>query len=126
MAVNRAHMYIDEIEQLEQSAKVRPAPPLPRAGTLAVASSPPVPTKAPRTDLEVLDAIMSAPERLTTVESKAFGDMRRRMASRLLYALSYAQRSWAQEVAARLGFDVVAPDRDGWRETAADIRVARR
>lgn len=124
---SRRALYIDELEDLEQSSKIRPAPPVPPTRAFVASPPPtPVPTKAPRTDAELLDAIMSVPARLTTVESRAFGEMRRRMASRLLYALSYAQRAWAQEVAARLGFDVEAPDRDGWRETAAGIRGIQR
>jgi hypothetical protein len=108
-AANRAHLYIDELETLERTAKVRPAPPLPQPRALVVASSPPVPTKAPRTDVELLDAILSAPERLTTSERKAFQGMRNRFGSVLPASLSYAQREWAQRVAARLGFEIDVP-----------------
>jgi len=80
----------------------------------------PVAVASPRTDRQLLDAIMSTPARLTAAESRAFGGMRESMLSRRLLALSYAQRSWAQEVAARLGFDVEVPG--GWRETAAEVR----
>lgn len=82
---------------------------------------PPVAVVSPRTDLEVLDAIMSAPTRLTAAESRAFGGMRESVRARRVVALSYAQRSWAQEVAARLGFDVASPD--GWRETHDAVRA---
>jgi len=81
----------------------------------------PVAVASSRTDWQLLDAIMSTPTRLTTAESRAFGGMRESMLSRRLYALSYAQRSWAQEVAARLGFDVDSAT--GWRDTHDAVRA---
>jgi hypothetical protein len=116
--MTRARLFtIDSLD--DEPAKVRPPPPMPTARVFA-AESPPVAVASPRTDLELLDTIMSAPTRLTVVESRAFGGMRESMLARRVVALSYAQRSWAQEVAARLGFDVEAPD--GWRETHAVVR----
>ena len=104
----------------EPDTRVRPAPPLP--AIRAIDTAPPIRVVAcPRTDLEVLDAALSAPERLTLREQQSFGSMRRSMIARSLLALSYAQRSWAQEVAARLGFDVDAPT--GWRGTQDQIRA---
>jgi hypothetical protein len=116
--MTRARLFcIDPLD--DEPVKVRPPPPMPTARVLDV-EPPPVAVACPHTDLELLDAIMASPARLTAAETRAFGGMRSRMRARRVVALSYAQRSWAQEVAARLGFDVDAPD--GWRETAADVR----
>ena len=103
----------------DEPTKVRPPPPMPAPRIL---TAPLLPTVAalPRSDLEALDANRcesSKPERLTTVESRAFSGMRNKMSARPLYALSYAQRSWAKEVAARLDLEVSRPPvRDARRD----------
>jgi hypothetical protein len=107
---------LDAIDAVE-SSRVRPPPPLPPAKSVSFELAPVV-VVSPRTDLEVLDAIMSDPTRLTTAEARAFGGMRQYVTRS---PLSYAQRSWAQEVAARLGFDVESPK--GWREAHAAVRA---
>lgn len=99
-----------------EPARVRPPPPMPTPMAAAPTSAPMV-KLSPRSDVEILDAILSATARLTLRERDAFAGMRHRVA----YGLSYAQRSWAQEVAARLGFDVTSPT--GWRDTHDAVRA---
>jgi hypothetical protein len=102
------------------STQVRPPPPMPVAKAFVLGPATPTVKQSPETDRELLDAILSAFCRLSAREQNAFGGMRQDMGAGRLNALSYSQRAWAQQVAARLGFDVEVPD--DWRETAREIR----
>jgi len=107
----------DELEL----APVRPPPPAPAPRSALPVQQPlHQPTNAPRTDLELLEAIMSRRARLTTEEARSFDGMLYRLRTQWTFALSYSQRAWAQEVGARVGLDVDAPE--GWREVAAELR----
>lgn len=106
----------DELEPV----RVRPPPAMPNPIAPTKHEARPAAVNSPRTDVEILDAIVSKHEQLTAKERRAFDGMRARMRSRTIFALSYAQRAWAQEVAARLGFDVETPGE--WRETAKALR----
>jgi len=63
---------------------------------------------------------MSRRSRLTTEQARSFAGMLDRLRAGWIRALSYSQRAWAQEVAARVGLDVETPE--GWREVAAELR----
>lgn len=91
------------------STAVRPPPSLPTPKPLVVPPERIVAVECPQTDREVLDAIMSKPERLAEHERKAFGNMRHLMLEGRIQHLAWKQRAWAQRVAARLGFDVDDP-----------------
>jgi hypothetical protein len=91
------------------SAAVRAPPPLPAAKTLVTAPERIVAVECPQTDREVLDAVMSVPGKLTERERKAFGEMRSLLTAGRIRHLEWKQRTWAQKVAARLGFDVDDP-----------------
>jgi len=108
---------VDE-EEIEP-AQVRPPPPAP-AARAATSTAAPAPSSSPRTDLELLEALVLQRAHLTIDEHRAFGGMLDRLRAGWIRALSYPQRAWAQEVAARVGLDVDAPD--DWRETAAELR----
>lgn len=103
----------------EEPAKVRPPPPMPTA-KMGLDPAAPVVVQAPRTDKQILDAIVSKAERLTDKERGSFKNMQKAMADGRIVALSFAQRAWAQEAAARLGFDVETPE--DWRDTATKLR----
>lgn len=99
-----------DADELNDFARVAPRPSMPVAQELATSTIPsPAAATSPRSDRELLDALMAARERLTANESRAFGDMHARFVARRLRALTFAQRVWAQEVAARVGLDVEAP-----------------
>lgn len=72
------------------------------------------------TDRQLLDAVCMANSRLAPHERRAFLDMRQRMHAGRMPALSYAQRAWLQEAAARIGLG--AKEVDGWRQVAKGIR----
>lgn len=110
---------VDE-EELE-AAPVRPPPPAPapRSATSAPTAAP-APSSSLRTDLELLEALVLQQSRLTIDEYRAFGGMLDRLRAGWIRALSYPQHAWAQEVAARVGLNVDAPD--DWREVAAELR----
>jgi hypothetical protein len=91
------------------SAAVRAPPPLPVAKTLSIPQERIVAVECPRTDREVLDAVMSVSGKLTNSERKAFGEMRTLLVAGRIRHLEWKQRTWAQKVAARLGYDVEDP-----------------
>lgn len=92
------------------STAVRPPPPLPTPKPLVVPPERIVAVACPRTDRQLLDAIMSSkPQHLSAYERKAFGNMRRLMLEGRIQHLEFKQRAWAQRVAARLGFGVDDP-----------------
>jgi hypothetical protein len=97
-----------EAEDLPSTA-VRAPPPVPAAKALMVASECIVAVQCPQTDHEVLDAVMSVSDKLTDAERKAFGNMRTLLVAGRIRHLEWKQRTWAQKVAARLGFDVDDP-----------------
>ena len=66
-------------------------------------------------DRELLDAVCMASSRLYPKERTAFLDMQKRGRP-----LSYAQRAWLQEAAARIGLG--EKEVEGWRKLAKDIR----
>lgn len=72
-------------------------------------------------DRNLLDAVCNAGSRLTPRERTAFGDMQQRMHAGRIHVLSYAQRAWLQEAAARVG-GLGAKDVEGWRAVAKGIR----
>ena len=72
------------------------------------------------TDRWLLDTVCKASSRLYPRERAAFLDMQKRMAAGRLHALSYAQRAWLQEAAARLGLAVSDPG--DWRKEARAIK----
>ena len=90
------------------STAVRP-PPLLTPKPLVVPPERIVAVASPRTEREVMDVVMSKPERLTEYERKAFGNMRRLLLEGRIQHLEWKQRAWAQRVAHRLGFDVEDP-----------------
>lgn len=71
-------------------------------------------------DRELLDAVCMAQSRLYARERTAFLDMQRKMRDGRIRLLSYGQRSWLQEAAARIGLGEKAVE--GWRQVAKDIR----
>ena len=93
---------------------------MPVAKELVATRTEPKVKQSPETDRELLDAILSVASGPNADERRAFDGMRNQMAAGRIQALSYSQRAWAQQVAARLGFDVESPT--DWRETAREIR----
>lgn len=109
-----------DADELEAAARVRPPPraPVPRAARPCPRVASPLP--APRTDLELLEALAHRRAALGDHEWAAFGRMLDGMRRGAIRSLSYAQRAWAQEVAHRIGLDVDHPG--DWREVAAELR----
>ncbi len=93
-------------EDLEETTKVRPSPPIPTPKPPALLTEVIVPVAYPRSDRELLDAIMSKEQSLFEREHKAFHNMRTLLIGGSVHHLEWKQRQWAQRVAARLGFDV--------------------
>ena len=109
--------------ELEALARVPAAPVAPPVRPLAARPRAPVAPPSPRagrTDLELLEALAAVPERLSSNERRAFKNMLERFQLGAVKALSFAQRAWAQEAAARAGLGELAVD--DWRETAAELR----
>lgn len=98
---------IDAEDLPSTSVRPPPAPHVPRALTIAPERI--VVVARPSTDREVLDALMSAPSRLSERERKAFGEMRGLLVAGRIRHLEWKQRVWAQKVAARLDFNVADP-----------------
>jgi hypothetical protein len=71
-------------------------------------------------DFDLLAQLCARGDRLQAREREAFADMHKRMGAGRLHALSFAQRAWAQEAAARVGLDVQAPA--DWRRVAAEVK----
>jgi hypothetical protein len=72
--------------------------------------------KSPRSDLELLEALEGRALSLDAGEREAFAGMLERLRNGRARFLTYPQRAWAQQSAARLGLDAKAPG--GWQETA--------
>jgi len=93
-------------EDLEETTRVRPSPPIPTSNPPVLLKEVIVPVKYPRSDRELLDAIISKEQSLFERERKAFHNMRILLVGGSVHHLEWKQRQWAQRVAARLGFDV--------------------
>lgn len=69
----------------------------------------PVIVAAPRTDQQLLDAILSKANALSAKERDAFTRMREGKHKGTIPFLTHKQRAWAQKVASQLGFTVDDP-----------------